>query len=118
MVGVNRRNLLGSKVPVFAQHLQGAFDPKMTVIAFRDLDGNPVANMIHYGAHATAAGSNTEVTRNWPGYMTDKLEYVSDAVTAFFNGCEGSVGTRNTCCCTCGKGTIDAIAKKHNLMVL
>ena len=111
LVGVNRRNLLDSEDPVFGQCLWGAFDPKMTVIAFRDLEGNPVANMIHYGAHATAAGSNTEVTRDWPGYMTDRLEYVSGATTAFFNGCEGNVGPRNTCGCTGGKGTIDWAAE-------
>ena len=43
----------------------GAFDPTMTVIRFVSEDG-PVANIIHYGAHATSAGLNYEVTRDWP----------------------------------------------------
>ena len=107
LVGVNRRNLLDSEDPVFGQCTWGAFDPKMTVIAFRDYEGKPVANMVHYGAHCTAAGSNTEITRDWAGYMTDRLEYVSGGITAFFNGCEGNVGPRITCGCTGGKGSMD-----------
>ena len=67
---------------------------EMTVISFVDMEGNRVANMIHYGAHGTASGRNHEITRDWSGVMTDALEKHSDAITAFFNGPEGDVGPR------------------------
>ena len=111
LVGVNRRNLLDSEDPVFGQCTWGAFDPKITVLSFRDYEGNTVGNLVHYGAHATAAGSNTEITRDWPGYMTDRLEFVTGGLTGFVNGCEGNVGPRNTCGCTGGKATIDWAAE-------
>ncbi len=111
LVGINRRNLLDDEKCVFGQCSWGPFDPKMTVIAFRDFNGNSVANIIHYGAHPTAAGSNHEITRDWPGFMIDRLEYVSGGITAFFNGCEGDVGPRITCGCTGGKGSIDWAAE-------
>ena len=107
LVGINRRNLLDSEDTIFGQNFWGPFDPKKTVIAFRDFNGNPGANIVHYGAHPTAAGANTEITRDWPGVMVDRLEYVSGATTAFFNGCEGDIGPRNTCGCTGGKGSMD-----------
>nr|MBQ4318980.1 hypothetical protein [Clostridia bacterium] len=97
LVGVNRRELNIENRISFGQQPWGCFNPKMTVIAFRKAaDGTPKANMIHYGCHCTAAGMNTEVTRDWAGVMTDSLEMQSGALTAFFNGPEGDVGPRLT----------------------
>ena len=94
LVGVNRRELNEKNDIVLGQTPWGSFNPEMTVISFADLEGNPVANMIHYGAHGTASGRNKEITRDWSGVMTDALEKHSGAVTAFFNGPEGDVGPR------------------------
>jgi len=97
LVGVNRRELNADNRVILGQQPWGCFNPKMTVIAFRKAsDGAPKANMIHYGCHCTAAGMNTEVTRDWAGVMTDSLEMQSGAITAFFNGPEGDVGPRLT----------------------
>jgi len=93
-VGVNRRELTPKNTITFGQNPWGCFNPRMTVISFRDEAGTVVANMIHYGAHATSAGHNHEITRDWPGVMTDRLEKETGGITAFFNGPEGDVGPR------------------------
>jgi len=92
-VGVNRREVRNGRI-VFGQNPQGAFDRRMTVLSFADEGGRTVANMIHYGAHGTAAGMNHEITRDWSGVMVDALEAKSGAVTAFFNGTVGDSGPR------------------------
>ena len=105
-VGCNRRELNKDNEIVLGQCPWGPFNPKMTVISFRDSEKKVIANMVHYGCHATAAGSNHEVSRDWPGVMTDMLEKESGAVTAFFNGPEGDVGPRLSNGCTTGCGDI------------
>ena len=93
-IGVNRRMLdLNNKVRL-GQNPWAPFDPTMTILSFRNEEGRCVANLIHYGAHATASGQNTEITRDWPGVMMDALEAKTGGVTAFFNGPEGDVGPR------------------------
>lgn len=94
LVGINRRELDGENLVILGQNPWGCFDPRMTVISFINGSGQPVANMIHYGAHGTAAGTNHEISRDWSGIMTDTLEKQTGAITAFFNGPEGDVGPR------------------------
>lgn len=94
LIGINRRELNEKNRIILGQNPWGSFNPKMTILAFADDLGNPVANMIHYGAHGTAAGKNHEITRDWSGIMIDALEERSGAITAFFNGPEGDVGPR------------------------
>lgn len=106
-VGCNRRELDENNEVILGQCLWGAFNPKMSVISFRNEDEKVIANMIHYGCHATGAGNNTEISRDWPGVMVDILEKESGAVTAFFNGPEGDVGPRLSNGSTTGKGDIN-----------
>lgn len=105
-IGVNRRQLTQKNTVILGQNPQGCMNPKMTVIAFVSEENVPVANMIHYGCHATGAGANSQITRDWPGVMTDTLEKISGAVTAFFNGPAGDVGPRLTNGKTTGKQDI------------
>jgi hypothetical protein len=93
-VGVNRRQVLKDDSVVLGQNPWGVFDPSMTVIAFTDSAGKPFFNIIHYGAHCTAAGMNREITRDWAGGMIDRLEKESGALTMFVNGTEGDTGPR------------------------
>lgn len=93
-VGINRRELREDNTIALGQNPWGCFNPKMTIISFVDEQNIPVANMVHYGAHGTAAGTNHEVSQDWPGPMVRELEKQSNAVTAFFNGPEGDVGPR------------------------
>ena len=104
--GVNRRELGDNSEIILGQWDAGPFDPAMTVLSFADGEGKCVANLIHYGCHATAAGNNLEISRDWPGVMTDSLERVSGGTTAFINGTEGDVGPRLSNGKTTGKGDI------------
>jgi len=92
-VAVNRRQITLDGKIILGQNPWGLRDPTMTVVSFKEAEsGRPIANMIHYCAHATASGCNPEITRDWPGPMTDILERESGAVTAFFNGSIGETG--------------------------
>ena len=105
-VGINRRELTFGNYIALGQNPWGPFDPRMTVITFKDEEGRVVANMIHYGCHGTASGRNREITRDWPGVMTDALQEISGGVTAFFNGPEGDVGPRMNNGGTVGYGRV------------
>ena len=94
LVGINRRQILPDNRVILGQNPWGTYDPEMTVISFRGEDGKPFANIVHCTAHCTAAGNNTEVTRDWAGVMIDRLEKESGAVTMFFNGMQGDVSPR------------------------
>ena len=94
LVGVNRRELTAENKVILGQNPWGSFDPRMTVISFRDGDGKILANIVHYGCHGTASGKNHEISRDWAGVMIDALTEISGGVTAFFNGPEGDVGPR------------------------
>lgn len=91
--GINRRERRNGKV-FLGQNPEGAFDPKMYMLTFSAVDGKPIVNMIHYGAHATACGPGPEITRDWPGYMIDAVEAYTGIPTVFFNGAEGDTGPR------------------------
>ena len=59
LVGINRRELNDKNKIILGQNPWGCFDPRMTVLSFVTPDGKTLANMIHYGAHGTAAGHNS-----------------------------------------------------------
>jgi len=94
LVGINRRELTADNKIVLGQSPWGCFNPVMTVISFKNKEEKIVANIVHYGAHGTAAGVNTAISRDWSGHMTDALDEASGGITAFFNGPEGDVGPR------------------------
>ena len=95
-VGINRRETLADGTVILGQNPWGIYDPQMTVIALRGLDGSPILNIIHYGCHGTAAGCNHEISRDWSGVMIDRLEEMSSCMTVFINGACGDVGPRLT----------------------
>lgn len=94
LVGINRRQILADGRTVLGQNPYGCFDPEMTVLAFVGEDDKPLLNIIHYGAHATASGKVPAITRDWPGYMVDRMEALTGAMSFFINGAEGDVGPR------------------------
>ena len=93
-VGINRRQLLPDDSVILGQNPWEPYDSEMTVISFKSEDGKPFANIIHCTAHPTAAGTNTEISRDWPGVMIDSLEKESGAMTMFVNGMQGDVAPR------------------------
>ncbi len=96
-VGINRRQQLRDGQVRLGQNPWGGFDPTMTVISVRAQDGgHGIVHLIHYGCHGTACGRSTEITRDWPGTMIDRVEAQTGTLTAFFNGAIGDVGPRLT----------------------
>lgn len=93
LAAINRRELDSNGKATLGQNPDGSFDPKMTVISFCGENG-PVANMIHYGMHGTAAGANKAISRDWSGIMIDAVEEKYGTLTAFLLGPEGDVGPR------------------------
>lgn len=95
-IGVNRRQLNRDGNVVLGQNPWGCYDPTMTVVSIRTEKGEGILNLIHYGAHGTAAGCNHEISRDWSGVMTDRIEKETGVLTAFWNGAIGDVGPRLT----------------------
>ncbi|MBR3953978.1 MAG: neutral/alkaline non-lysosomal ceramidase N-terminal domain-containing protein [Clostridia bacterium] len=93
-VGINRRQLLPNGTVDLGQNPWGVYDPTMSVVSFIGEDKQPLFNLIHYGAHNTACGAITTISRDWCGVAIDRLADLSGGVTAFFNGCEGDTGPR------------------------
>ena len=105
-IAVNRREIQENGKIALGQNPFGSYDPTMTVVSFREPDGTPIGNLIHYGCHNTAAGRNPEVSRDWCGVAVDRLETLSGGVTCFFNGCGGDCGPRLTTGKTSGGNNI------------
>ena len=104
--GINRRQFGPNGQVGLGQNPWGQMDPTMTVIAFKDSNGTPIANIVHYGCHNTAIGRTGHVSRDWCGIMIDWLDKETGATTLFFNGCAGDVGPRITNGKTTGSGNL------------
>ena len=93
-VGINRRRITPEGRATLGQQKDGPHDPTMTVLGFFGEDGTPLATAVHYAAHCTASGKNTEITRDWAGVMLDALEERTGAPALFLQGPEGDIGPR------------------------
>ena len=93
LVGVNRRGICEDGGVNFRGDPNGSFDPTMTVMHFKNKDGDS-GIIVHYGAHCTAMGCNRLVSRDWSGIMKDRIESQFDAPVLFLNGAIGDVGPR------------------------
>lgn len=95
-VGINRRRINEEGKIGLGENPWGIIDKRMYVIAFKTVDGEPICNIIHYGAHGTCAGGADDpyITRDWSGVMVDRLADYTGAVTAFFNAAEGDIAPR------------------------
>lgn len=94
LAGINRREIDANGEVILGQNPDGPYDPIMTVITFRAIGGNTIGTMIHFASHPTAVGINLSITRDWPGYMIDRIEQITGAPCMYVNGAEGNVGPR------------------------
>jgi len=92
-LGINRREIKNGEV-ILGQNPEGPYDPKMTALVFKDTDGKNLGSIIHFATHPTCGGENLSVSRDWPGYMIDKAEEITDAPCMYINGAEGDIGPR------------------------
>lgn len=113
-IGVNRRQITPENKVVLGQNPWGSFDPTMTVLSFKDKNGETYANMVHYGCHNTAAGRHPAISRDWAGILVDRMELLTGGMTAFFNGTAGDTGPRLTNGGTTGKGDYQYVYEQGN----
>lgn len=93
MIGINRREIKDGKV-ILGQNPNGPYDPTMTLIHFKSTEGAPIGSIVHIAVHPTVAGSNHNITRDWPGYLVDHVEKLTGTCCIYINGAEGDVGPR------------------------
>ncbi len=93
-VGINRRQISKEGIISLGQNPWGIYDTEMTAVDFIGCDdGERIGTLIHYGAHGTSFPKNI-ISRDWPGFMTDRVEEAFGGTCAFVNGCIGDVGPR------------------------
>lgn len=92
--GINRREISSEGEVLLGQNPDAPYDPVMTVITFKAVTGENIGTLIHFGAHPTVAGPNMNITRDWPGFMMDRIAELSGAPCMYINGAEGNVGPR------------------------
>ena len=110
LLGINRRQLIDGH-SCLGQRPGGVQDTQMTVLGFFGEDGTPLATAVHYAAHCTSSGKNSEITRDWAGVMIDALAEKTNAPVLFLQGPEGDIGPRMPSGKTIGEASVnDAIA--------
>ena len=73
----------------------GTLDQRVNVIRF-DREGADTVVMVNYGLHADCLNLD-KISADWPGWMAKTFETaVPGTKVAFFNGCEGDVGSTHT----------------------
>ena len=106
LLGINRRQLVDGHA-VLGQRPGGIQDTTMTVLGFFSPEDKPLATAVHYAAHCTASGKNTEITRDWAGVMIDALAAASGAPVLFLQGPEGDIGPRMPSGKTIGEASVE-----------
>lgn len=94
LAGINRRQVTSEGEVILGQNSNGPYDPVMTVIVFRTPEEENIGSLIHFAAHPTSAGANLSISRDWPGYMIDRVEEITGAGCMYINGAEGDIGPR------------------------
>lgn len=92
--GVNRRETNAEGRVILGQNPDGPYNPTMTAILFKTINGENIGTIIHFAAHPTSAGENFSITRDWPGYIIDRVEHITGVECMYINGAEGDVGPR------------------------
>lgn len=94
LAGINRREISKTGNVILGQNPEGPYDPIITAIVFRSVSGNTIGSILHFAVHPTCAGGNLAISRDWPGWMIDKVEEITGAECMYINGAEGDVGPR------------------------
>jgi len=79
------------------RHPNGPTDPEIGIIKVDDLEGDPMAVLVNFAAHATVLRQeNKRFSADYPGYMARKVqsEMGGDVVVMYANGAEGDLETR------------------------
>ncbi len=93
-VGINRREITPDGKAILGQNPNGPYDPTMTAIMFKTPNGECIGTIVHFACHPTSAGEYLSITRDWPGFIIDKVEELTNAPCMYINGAEGDIGPR------------------------
>ena len=94
MAGINRREIDANGNVILGQNPDGPYDPTLIVVSFKSLNGQNLGSFVHFAVHPTVAGANLSITRDWPGYMIDRITEITGAPCMYINGAEGDIGPR------------------------
>ena len=73
----------------------GALDPALHVLDVRTTAGDPLATLYHYACHPTVLGhDNLEISADWPGVTSARLERETGAVALFMLGAHADIDPR------------------------
>ncbi len=73
----------------------GALDPALHVLDVRTAAGDPLATLYHYACHPTVLGhENLELSADWPGVTSARLERETGAVALFMLGAHADIDPR------------------------
>ncbi len=73
----------------------GALDPALHVLDVRTAARDPLATLYHYACHPTVLGhDNLEISADWPGVASARLERETGAVALFMLGAHADIDPR------------------------
>ena len=78
-------------------YLEGPIDPEVGVCCVQDMDGRPLAFLLHYTCHPVNAYGNRETflaaSADWPGAWAREMQqtFGADTVPLVVNGCCGNI---------------------------
>ena len=78
-------------------YLEGPMDPEVGVCCVQDMNGKPLAFLLHYTCHPVNAYGNEETflaaSADWPGAWAGEMQeaFGADAVPLVVNGCCGNI---------------------------
>ncbi|HBQ63724.1 MAG TPA: hypothetical protein DD727_02105 [Clostridiales bacterium] len=101
-IAFNRRYILrDGSVRVFArgidydqvQYVEGPMDPEVGVLAFKGINSNFFASVLHYTCHPVHGYPGRAVTAGWPGTWRSRLKILHGSESRFLvlNGCCGNI---------------------------
>jgi hypothetical protein len=94
-IGVNRRLRLESGRVVVGRNWPGFADREVLVVRLDDLEGRPIAVLVHFGCHPTIMGPpNRVITPDYPGVVRQVVGDALGAPCLFLQGSTGNVHAR------------------------
>jgi hypothetical protein len=92
-IGKSRRQRLDDGLMVAGYNPDGANDPTVTAVGFRDGSGELIASIAHYAAHPTTLGyTNDLLSPDYPGVTRRVVEQMVGGTCVFLQGAAGNVG--------------------------
>src|SRR5579875_341892 len=94
-INVNRRMKLPDGQMVVGRNWEGPVDPTVQIVRFDDLNGNPVATIVHYACHPTIMAWQCQYfTPDYPGIVRLTVERELGGICLFLQGAAGNISPR------------------------